>query len=181
MLVAGPGLPGAEREVRELAERYAGAQVLAGSAATAAAATKALDGSALAHLACHGRFRTDNPLFSSLELADGPLTVYDLEGLEAAPEHVVLSACDSGVSAARPGDELLGLLASLFALGTRSVVASVVPVPDLDTRDLMVAFHDEVRAGRPPSGALASAVDAVDPDTPSGFVTRTAFVCFGAG
>ena len=181
VLVAGPGLPGAEREVRELAERYAGAQVLAGSAATAAAATKALDGSALAHLACHGRFRTDNPLFSSLELADGPLTVYDLEGLEAAPEHVVLSACDSGVSAARPGGELLGLLASLFALGTRSVVASVVPVPDLDTRGLMVAFHDEVRAGRPPSAALASAVDAVDADTPSGFVTRTAFVCFGAG
>ena len=35
--------------------------------------------SELVHLACHGSFRTDNPLFSTLSLADGPLTVYDLE------------------------------------------------------------------------------------------------------
>lgn len=179
VLVAGPGLPGAEKEVRALARRYAGATVLTGSAATATATAKALDGAALAHLACHGRFRADNPLFSSLELADGPLTVYDLESLGGAPQHVVLSACDSGVSATRPGDELLGVLSSLFALGTRLVVASVVPVPDLDTGALMVAFHDALLAGQPPPAALAWAAAAVDPSTPGGFVTRTAFVCFG--
>ena len=38
-----------------------------------------LGGVALAHLACHGAFRSDNPLFSSLRVADGDLTVYDLE------------------------------------------------------------------------------------------------------
>lgn len=180
VLVAGPGLPGAEEEVRALTRRYAGATVLSGPAATAEATAKALDGATLAHLACHGRFRADNPLFSSLELADGPLSVYDLEGLGGAPGQVVLSACDSGISAARPGDELLGALSSLFALGTRSVVASVVPVPDLDTGALMVAFHDARISGQAPSAALASAVATVDPATPSGFVTRTAFVCFGA-
>ncbi len=157
VLVAGPGLVGAAAEVVELARRYPAATVLSGAQATSDAVGTALEGAALAHLACHGRFRADNPLFSALELADGPLTVYDLERLARAPARVVLSACDSGVSAVRPGDELLGLLTSLFALGTASVVASVVPVPDLDTRDLMVALHDRLRAGDPPAAALLAA------------------------
>jgi hypothetical protein len=180
-LVAGPGLPGAAAEVGELAERYAGARVLSGPSATTDAVAAALDGAGLAHLACHGRFRADNPLFSALELADGALTVYDLEQLSRAPGRVVLSACDSGVSAVRPGDELLGLLSSLFALGTTTVIASVVPVPDLDTRVLMVALHDRLRAGRPAAEALQDAAAALDPTEPTAFVTRSAFVCFGTG
>jgi len=128
---------------------------------------------------CHGRFRAENPLFSALELADGSLTVYDLERLTRAPAVVVLSACDSGVSAVRPGDELLGLLSSLFALGTDAVVASAVPVPDLDTSALMLAFHDALGRGATAAAALGAARDAVDPASPTGFVARTAFVCFG--
>ena len=178
-LVAGPGLPGAASEVSELASRYPGARVLTGAAATVEATTRALDGAALAHLACHGRFRAENPLFSALELADGSLTVYDLERLTQAPAVVVLSACDSGVSAVRPGDELLGLLSSLFALGTDAVVASAVPVPDLDTSALMLAFHDALGRGATAAAALGAARDAVDPTSPTGFVARTAFVCFG--
>ncbi len=178
-LVAGPGLPGAASEVGELAARYPGARVLTGAAATVEATTRALDGAALAHLACHGRFRAENPLFSALELADGSLTVYDLERLTRAPAVVVLSACDSGVSAVRPGDELLGLLSSLFALGTDAVVASAVPVPDLDTSALMLAFHDALGRGATAAAALGAARDAVDPTSPTGFVARTAFVCFG--
>ena len=54
-------------------------------AATCRAVCAALDGPTLAHVAAHGRFRADNPLFSCLQLADGPLTVYDLEALKQAP------------------------------------------------------------------------------------------------
>ena len=63
----------------------------------------ALDGAELAHIAAHGHFRADNPLFSSLELHDGPLTVHDLEGLRRAPRQVVLSACESGLPTVHPG------------------------------------------------------------------------------
>ena len=52
------------------------------SRATVEAAMAALDGAGLAHVAAHGHFRADSPLFSSLELADGPLTVHDLERLQ---------------------------------------------------------------------------------------------------
>jgi CHAT domain-containing protein len=126
--VAGPGLEGAEREVVELASQYRSATVLTGAAATAEAVRSALDGAALVHVAAHGRFRADNPLFSSLTLADGPLTVYDLETVRRAPHTLVLSACESGLSDVRPGDELMGLAAALFSLNSRTLLTIFLPL-----------------------------------------------------
>lgn len=151
VLVAGPGLPGAVAEIAALARRYPGAVRLTGAGATCEAVSDALDGARLAHVAAHGRFRADNPLFSCLELADGPFTVYDLEALEQAPRTLVLSACDSGLSDVQPGDELMGLAWAVFALGTRTLIASVLPVPDVATRRLMLDFHARI-AGRAPTG-----------------------------
>jgi hypothetical protein len=171
-LVAGPRLRHAAAEVNELGGLRPGATVLHGKAATAEATLAALDGAAIAHLACHGHFRADSPLFSSLELADGPLNVYELQQLRRAPEVVVLSACDLGLSQTHPGDELLGLAAALLGMGTRTIVASVVPVPDAAARRLMLAFHEYLLAGLGPAAALARAQARV----------RTAgFVCLGSG
>ena len=157
VLAAGPGLAGAEREVRELAAQYPAATVLSGAAASADGVRRALDGAGLAHIAAHGRFRADNPLFSSLRLADGPLTVYDLESLERAPQTLVLSACESGLSDVRAGDELMGLAAALFALGTTTVIGSVIAIPDEATAPLMASFHTHLAAGLASSEALARA------------------------
>jgi tetratricopeptide (TPR) repeat protein len=176
VVVEGPGLPGATGEVAALAAGYPDATCLTGPAATVAAVAEALDGAELAHVAAHGTFRVDNPLFSSLQLADGPLTVYDLEGLARAPRRMVLSACDSGLSGVRPGDELMGLAGALFALGMSTLVASVVPVPDAATKDLMVALHQRLQAGLSPAAALASTQAASGRDA-----VPASFVCFGAG
>ena len=75
-----------------------------------------LDRSHTAHIACHGHFRRDSPMFSSLILADGPLTVYDLESLATPPSLVVLPACNAGIAAVSVGDELIGTASAL--LGT---------------------------------------------------------------
>jgi tetratricopeptide (TPR) repeat protein len=180
VLVVGPGLPGAETEVSHLGESYPGACWLADSAATALRVTAALDGADLAHIAAHGRFRSDNALFSCLDLADGPLTVYDLEALERAPTTIVLSACDSGLSEVCAGDELMGLAAALFTLGSRCLIAAVVPVDDRSTLPLMVALHDALRAGMAPAAALAAAQ--VRATAKGGSPESSgSFVCFGAG
>ena len=179
-LVAGPRLPGAAAEIAALRPHYPSASVFEPEGAVEAAVLAALDGASLAHLACHAHLRADHPHLSALELTDGPLTVYDLEHLRRAPERVVLSACDSGVSSTRPGDELLGFLTALFSLGARSVVASVVPVPDIATAPLMLALHDHIRAGACLPGALRAARDALDLDDPAAFAAATAFVAFGA-
>ncbi|MDX6225002.1 MAG: hypothetical protein QOE64_1378, partial [Frankiales bacterium] len=154
VLIAGPDLPEAVEEVRAIAGHYPDATVLTGRAATTAQALAALDGAWFAHLACHGSFRADNPQLSALRLHDGPLTVYDLERLSQAPRHVVLSACDSGRSGERAGAELLGLAAAFFALGARSLIASLLPVDDASTRGLMVRLHRHLHAGETPATAL---------------------------
>lgn len=179
ILVAGPGLPDARHEVEQLQAGYAGAECLTGADATVDAVTAALERADLVHLAAHGRFRTDNPLLSSLTLSDGQLTVYDLEAVRRVPGCLVLSACDAGLSEVRAGDELMGLAAALFSLGTRTLVAAVAPVPDGETRPVALAFHDELRAGRRPAEALARTIARLG-GTGTALATAKSFVCFGA-
>ena len=133
------------------------------------------------HVAAHGRFRVDNPQFTSLELANGRVTVYDLERLSKVPSRIVLSSCESGLSAVSAGDELMGFTAAVFTLGTQTVIAAVVPVPDETTKGLMLALDDELSRDTPPAQALVNARDAIPSDDRRHAVARAAFVCFGAG
>ncbi|MFF5098638.1 MULTISPECIES: CHAT domain-containing tetratricopeptide repeat protein [Actinosynnema] len=180
VLAAGPRLPAARGEVDAVAELTGDALVLAGEGATVDAVAAAIDGAPLAHVAAHGTFRADNPLFSALELADGPLTGYDLQRLAAPPARVVLSACDSGLSAVRPGDELLGFTAALLGAGTGALVAPVVPVPAEETAPLVVELHRGLRDGLPPATALARAQAAHAERGDLEFAAGAGFLCFGA-
>ncbi len=181
VLGAGPRLRGAPDEVAALARLHVSSTVLTPPESTVSRVLGALDGAAVVHLACHASFRRDNPMFSALELADGPLVVHDVERLTNPPAVVVLAACDSGLSEAYPGEELVGFLSVLLASGTDSVVASVVPVPDLDTTTFMTAFHTRLLAGDQPAAALAAARAETAGASPAAFLTATAFTCFGAG
>jgi CHAT domain-containing protein len=178
-VVAGPGLPGAAREVAAVAAVHGPrTRLFHGEAATAGAVLQALEGVFLAHLATHGHFRSDNPLFSALTVADGELTVYDLEGLETPPSIVVLSACDSGLSAVHPGDELMGLSAALLRMGTKTLVASIAPVPDDVAERTMASLHAGLAIGLAPATALAEARKELNE---SDRIRAASLVCFGAG
>lgn len=147
VLVAGPGLESGGAEVPLVAARHPDAVVLTDGSATVEESLRAMDGAELVHVAAHGRFRADNPLFSALELVDGPLTVHDLERLRRAPRRFVLSACDSGVLVPVGANELLGLATALMSMGTAGILSSVAPVNDEATAELMVDVHaglDEV-------------------------------------
>ena len=117
--------------------------------------TGALAGAGLAHLACHGRVRSDNPIFSSLLLADGPLTVHELELRGAAPHRIVLAACESGSEVTYEGNETLGFVSSLLARGSAGLVASAIVVPDWDVVPLMTSLHRAVRVRRDAGGGAA--------------------------
>lgn len=179
VLVAGPGLATGGAEVPLLAERHPDAALLEGGAAEVDAVLGALDGADLVHLAAHGRFRRDSPLFSALQLADGALTVHDLERLHRAPYRVVLSACESGVLAPVGGEELLGLAAALFSLGTAGLVAAVAEVNDEATAALMVGLHEALAGGASPAEALHAARRAAGDDVVAAG-TAAAFVAMGA-
>jgi CHAT domain-containing protein/tetratricopeptide (TPR) repeat protein len=147
-LVRGPGLTTDGAEVPLVSQLYDDITVLAGGDATAEKVLYALDGAWLAHVAAHGSFRADSPLFSSLRMHDGPLTVYDFERLHRAPYRLVLSACDSGVLAPTGADELLGLVSSLLPLGTAGIVAAVTQLNDHATVPVMLSLHRNLRAGQ---------------------------------
>ncbi len=165
VLLVGPGLGSGGAEVPAVAAQDPAAEVIGGEDATVAAALSALDGAALAHVAAHGSFREDSPLFSSLTLADGPLLVHDLQHLRRPPHRVVLSACESGVMAPVGDQELLGLAAALLSMGTAGVVSSLAEVDDAATVEVMVALHAALRAGGGLGDALLAAreVAAGDP------------------
>ncbi len=181
VLVAGPRLAEAEAEIDAIGTLRPGAERLGGADATVDAVREAMAGASLAHLACHGQFRADNPLFSSLELHDGALSVFELERLGRSPQQIILSACDAGLSAVHPGDELLGLAAALLRLGTTGIVASVLPVPDAATRRLMEALHAELAAGASLPAALSAARATLDPTRDDDLVASWAFQVLGAG
>jgi tetratricopeptide (TPR) repeat protein len=177
-LVGGPGLDGTAAEIAKIAQGYPDAVVLGDGRATAERTLAALDGAWTAHVAAHGVFRADNPLFSSLRLDDGPLTVYDLGRLRRAPFRLVLSSCDSGVAAHVGADELLGMVSALVPLGTVNLLASVVPVNDAATAPFMMAFHDHLRAGADFAEALCAAQGS-GVDDPVAAATALSFVALG--
>jgi tetratricopeptide (TPR) repeat protein len=178
-LVAGPGLVTGGAEIPQLSSRYPGAVVFSRGTATAERVLSALDGAWLAHIAAHGTFRAENPLFSSIKLDDGPLTVHDFERLRQAPHWLVLSSCDSGVTAAVGADELLGLVSSLIPLGTAGIVASVVPVNDVAAVPTMLALHDALRSGATLPESLLAARTATRDDLMAQ-ATAHSFVALGA-
>lgn len=179
VLAAGPDLKNATREISSLKSLYKRATVLNPSD-TAERFGAAVRGAAVAHAACHASFEVDNPMFSSLRLGDGDFNVYDLERLHHPPELMVLSACDSGYTDTRAGDELAGLTSALLSMGSKSVVASVGLVPDSEaTSDLMVRFHRGLVSGATPAHALSTA-QSQSLDTPDGYIAAASFLCIGA-
>ncbi|RKQ91348.1 CHAT domain-containing protein [Solirubrobacter pauli] len=177
VLVAGPRLPAATEEVEALARRHPEATTLTHARATVGNVTDALSTANTAHIAAHGRFRDDNPQFCSLELADGNVTVYDLERVPRLPQRIVLASCESGLSAVHAGDELMGFTAAVLTLGTSTVIAAVVPVPDAATKGLMLRLDEALQAGEEPAQALVNA-------RAEGVLMSAggaSFVCFGAG
>ncbi|MGL5858632.1 MAG: CHAT domain-containing protein [Angustibacter sp.] len=151
----------------------------AGADATVATALNQMDGAEVAHIAAHGHFRWDAPMLSCLHLADGDLTIYDLERLDHPPRLVVLAACHAAAARVFPGNHLLSVAHALQMLGATGVIATTLPTPDAETAALMTSLHEALSSGLTPVAALAQARGSIDPSTPSGYATLAAFDLYG--
>ncbi len=178
-LARGPGLISRGAEIPLVAELYDDVAVLADRSATAQKVLNALEGAWLAHIAAHGTFRADSPLFSSMRMQDGPLTVYDFEQLDRAPYRLVLPSCDSAVQAPAGADELLGLVSSLLPLGTAGIIATVVPLNDHAVVPVMVDLHRCLRAGQTLAESLRTVRHGLTSD-PVQLSTAASLIALGA-
>jgi CHAT domain-containing protein len=154
MGVPEPAIPRVTSETAAIARIFPEAEVRVGEQATRQSLLSRRAPPAFLHLATHAAFRTDNPLFSSLKLADGWLNVHDIYQMQACAPLVTLSACETGRSQVAVGDELVGLCRGFFAAGARSLVVSLWLVDDESTARLMTRFYRELQAGQPANQAL---------------------------
>lgn len=155
--VADEQIPRVRDEIAAIELVFRDARVLLDEAATLEAVRENLPGADVVHLACHAQFRADNPLFSSLRLSGEWLTVRDAYELELQCDLVTLSACETGVNAVAPGDELIGLARGFFSAGSPTVLLSLWTVDDEATAELMVQFYRELEVTLSPSAALRAA------------------------
>ena len=174
-LVSGPDVPRAEEEVLQAAKAWEDVRVLTGPQAVATEVSGLAADVDVLHVASHGRHAADNPLFSGLDLVDGPWFGYDIDRLPQVPSTVVLSACELGRSVGRWGAETIGMTVAWLHAGTACVIASPARVDDDVACDVLARTHEGLATGQPPAVALAEARSA------TGLDAVVPFLCFGAG
>lgn len=172
-LVAGPRVERAVDEITRAAAAWAAVDLLEGDDANAAKVGEVAARVDVLHLAGHGVHAGDHPLFSAVELADGPWFGHDIDLLPHTPSVVVLSACELGQASVLHGEESVGMTAAWLHAGARAVLSSPALVADEVACDALAHWHRLVAAGAAPAEALAEVVAETDGVVP--------FVCFGAG
>jgi CHAT domain-containing protein len=145
-------------EVEALGSILPEARVFLDSAATEEVLRTHGRSSRIVHIATHGYFRQDNPMFSSIRLGGSYLSLYDLYGLQLPAELVVLSGCATGLNVVTPGDELIGLVRGLLQAGAQSLVLSLWDVHDQSTREFMISLYTHLQHGLSKPAALQAAM-----------------------
>lgn len=161
--------PAIGTEAAALADLLPNVRLAVGPDATRACLETHAPGARYIHIATHGRFRQDNPLFSSIRLADGDMRVLDLAGLRLSADLVSLSGCGTGLSVPVGGDELLGLTRALLAAGARAVLVSLWDVHDETAAALMAEVYRRIVAGEGAADALRAAMIAARMAAPDPF------------
>jgi tetratricopeptide (TPR) repeat protein len=150
-------IPHVSEEAQAVASHLSGAEVLADGQATTDAIGEKAPGCGVLHLACHGMFRGDNPMFSSLKLHDGWLTAADVLALDLDGALVTLSACESARNRVLAGDEIVGLARGFLGAGAATLVASLWLVQDETTSWMMERWYARMRNGAGRTTALREA------------------------
>ncbi len=96
------------------------------------------------HIATHGWFRQDNPMFSSISLGDTQLSLFDLYHLNFPSELVTLSGCGTGLNVVVGGDELMGLKRGFLYAGAQGLLLTLWDVNDQSTAEFMKLFYSRL-------------------------------------
>ena len=156
--VRDPSIPQAEAEIRAAGTCFRTARFFVGDAARLDALRRAAGEGDVLHIATHSLFRSDNPFFSSLKLADGWIDVRSIYRLPLRAKLVVLSACESGAVQVQGGDEAIGIVRGFLSAGAQSLVVSLWNVHDASAAAFMADFYQHLQtAATAPATALCAA------------------------
>jgi CHAT domain-containing protein/tetratricopeptide (TPR) repeat protein len=96
------------------------------------------------HIATHGHFRADNPIFSTIKLGQSYINLCDLYELELPVDLITLSGCGTGLNLISAGDEHVGLTRGFLSAGARSLLLSLWDVNDRSTQFFMEHFYQAI-------------------------------------
>ncbi|PYQ81149.1 MAG: hypothetical protein DMG01_04745 [Acidobacteria bacterium] len=168
-----PRLTRTGREARDIAAVASPTDVVLGfDASRAAAANVNFANYRIVHFAAHGIMDDRHPELSGIVLSlfnrngesqDGFLRLHDIHNLNIPADLVVLSACSTALGTEVVGEGLIGLVRGFMYAGAASVVASLWPVDDEATSELMARFYRQmfVRHLTPPAALRAAQLEMV--------------------
>jgi CHAT domain-containing protein len=164
--VPDPTVPFVQDEVEAVAACLPNSEVFLGQSATAERLRQKGPGSRFIHIATHGYFRRDNPMFSGIRLGDSYLSLYDLYQLKLPAELVALSGCSTGLNVVAAGDELMGLARGLIHAGAETSMLTLWDVQDESSAQLMKLFYSHLARGHSKAVALQQAMRRVKAERP---------------
>jgi len=176
-----PALPGVEREIEAVGERFARRRVALNDQATEDRLHTLLPQTKIFHLASHALIHPSEPLANLFVLSpdrsgdarnDGLLFVHELDARRAPVPLVVLSACGTAQGLMRTGEGPKGLQYAFRSAGARSTLSTLWDAEDDASVLLTSAFYDHLLEGLPKDVALQQAqLDVIDqrPDQASPF------------
>jgi len=150
--------PSIGEEVQAVASALESAQLFVGEAATEQVLRERGPASRWIHLATHGNFRQDNPMFSGIRLGQSFLSLVDLYQLRLPAELITLSGCSTGLNVVAAADELVGLTRGLLAAGAQCLLLSLWDVHDRSTTEFMASFYGGLQKGETKAQALQGAM-----------------------
>jgi CHAT domain-containing protein/predicted negative regulator of RcsB-dependent stress response len=153
-----PQAPAILDEVQALTGVLDRAELFVGQNATQNVLREKGPASRIIHIATHGRFRQDNPMFSAIRLGDSFLSLFDLYQLRLPVELITLSGCSTGLNVVAGGDEIIGLARGLLHAGAQSLILSLWDVHDQSTAEFMRAFYRLLGKGESKAAALRAAM-----------------------
>lgn len=156
-----PGLPGTEDELKNILPLFSESLSATGKNATETFVKRNAGSCSILHLATHGTYNYNQPLYSCLlfpatDEDDGRLNVWEVLEMKLNAKLVTLSACETGLGNVTRGDEMTGLSRAFLFAGSPSVVVSLWAVADYPTSFLMSAFYRNLKS-YPASEALSLA------------------------
>jgi CHAT domain-containing protein/tetratricopeptide (TPR) repeat protein len=121
----------------------------------------------IVHFATHSVLNNLHPELSGVVLSlvarsgrsqNGFLRLYDIYNLRLASDLVVLSACETALGEEVKGEGLIGLVRGFFYAGAASVVASLWPIDDRTSAEIMKRFYEGMLTrNQRPAAALRAA------------------------
>ena len=153
--------PSIRDEVSAVAALLGSARLFVGESATEQVLRELGLTSRWIHVATHGSFRQDSPMFSGIRMRQSFLSLVDLYQLRLPAELITLSGCATGLNEVAAGDELLGLIRALLGAGAQCLLLTLWDVNDRSTTEFMINFYQHLRDGKAKSVALQNAMKEV--------------------